>query len=574
MRVDLQLLRWFALRGAWFGPAVLTLLFLAILGAMLGLIALDARNNASLDLSSSARSARERVSLHLDSTRDYLLLLSEDMSRGVLDPKVFNERATHFVSDHPELVAITWTDEKGVVQWIAPAAPNKQLLGLSLPAEAERAWQQAQQPKVKQAYSRQFVGIQGGTVFDVHVPVRVNDHSRGTFSATFSCEGLLRHTLQREVLQKHQVQLLDSNGAVVASTPAGAPLDAGLSESVPVLGFDMQLTRYSTAYWSWGVGILTLMCTGLVVGMAWGMWALNGHIVERRRVEQELREARDGLEQRVRDRTVELIASNDKLQEESSERQRAEQRAREVQQQLAHVGRISTMGELAAGLAHELNQPLGTIASYCQGCVRLIESGTADRAELSRAMGEVASQARRASKIIQRLREFIVESTPHQTRADLNGLAREVADLMTTEIRQKQIQLRFEVDRPLPAALADQIQVQQVILNLMRNAIDSMDEANPPVRKLVVHIGLAEDPDMLEVSVSDTGGGADLDTLDHMFDAFFTTKEGGMGMGLSISRTIVEAHKGRIWATRNLDRGLTVSFTVPMANGKHHEQHA
>jgi two-component system sensor histidine kinase TtrS len=183
----------------------------------------------------------------------------------------------------------------------------------------------------------------------------------------------------------------------------------------------------------------------------------------------------------------------------------------------------------------------------------------------------VAAQANRAGRIIHRLREFVLDSKPQLVRSDVNGLLKEVLDLVEPEARKARVDLSLELSPQLPPAMADGIQVQQVVLNLMRNSIEAMTEVPEPQRRMSVKTESVNGH--VEVSVADSGPGCSAETLQHMFDAFFTTKQSGMGMGLSISRTIVEAHGGRLWATANGQRGLTVRFSLPAAHvqGEDHE---
>ena len=304
--------------------------------------------------------------------------------------------------------------------------------------------------------------------------------------------------------------------------------------------------------------------------MAWGMWSLNRQIARRGRAEESLRQARDELAQRVRERTADLEEANTKLQEEIVERQRAEQEARQHHAELAHVARVSTMGEMAAGLAHELNQPLGAIASFADGGMRIIEGGSPNVGDLGMAMEEISEQAHRAGRIIHRLRAFVTRSELQTTAADVRQLTAEVVDLLAMDIRHNQIDFHLDVPREIGPVRVDRIQVQQVILNLMRNAIEAMEKTDPSDRRLVVR---AERPDdgMVEIAVADTGPACPDETLDKIFDAFFTTKASGIGMGLSISRSIIEAHGGRLWVTPNADGGLTFRFTLPRDCGEAHD---
>ena len=177
-------------------------------------------------------------------------------------------------------------------------------------------------------------------------------------------------------------------------------------------------------------------------------------------------------------------------------------------------------------------------------------------------MDDVSEQAKRAGRIIHRLRAFVAKSAPRRGPANIRVLCREVGDLLAMDIRQNQVEFRLEVPEDLPAVSVDRVQIQQVILNLMRNAIEAMAGDAAHRRCLKVH-GAVAAGSMIEIAVSDTGPACQPEVLDRLFEAFYTTKDAGIGMGLSISRSIVEAHQGRLWAERNPDRGLTFRLALP-----------
>ncbi|QNN23420.1 PAS domain S-box protein [Planctomycetales bacterium ZRK34] len=284
----------------------------------------------------------------------------------------------------------------------------------------------------------------------------------------------------------------------------------------------------------------------------------------------ELKEARDRLEQRVEERTADLKLAMRKLQAETAQRRAAQDRAMQLQSQLAHVGRLTTVGEMASGLAHELNQPLGAIVNYLRGCIKMIESGATDCQTLSDPIAHAAAQAERAGQIIRRLREFVAKGTPQQTPEPVHGLITEMAELLAIEAREASVQIRFDLPTDLPDVLADRIQVQQVLLNLMRNGIEAMEKTPVEERQLDVAARVLT-PNLIELSVTDHGCGCEAEALAQVFDPFFTTKSSGMGMGLAISRSIIEAHSGRLIVEDNTDgRGLTFRFTLPTVNLKDH----
>ncbi|HKQ49772.1 MAG TPA: PAS domain S-box protein [Phycisphaerae bacterium] len=248
------------------------------------------------------------------------------------------------------------------------------------------------------------------------------------------------------------------------------------------------------------------------------------------------------------------------------ERASAEERARHQLAQLAHVSRLATMGEMASGLAHELNQPLCAIVNFAEACVELVQSDHADPAELQRAFSDVAKQAERAGEVIRRLREFVRRRTPERQPIDPNDIVREVLALTQPEARRDEIQVRLKLaSRPL-SVMADPIQLQQVMVNLVRNACDAMRQSPP--NKRVLTIQTAQQKDLVEVQVSDSGAGVPEPLREKLFEPFFSTKHEGLGLGLSISRSILEVHSGRIWATPNGARGTTFHFTLPSLRRK------
>ncbi|HYC21364.1 MAG TPA: PAS domain S-box protein [Candidatus Bathyarchaeia archaeon] len=244
-----------------------------------------------------------------------------------------------------------------------------------------------------------------------------------------------------------------------------------------------------------------------------------------------------------------------------TELKQAEQQAREHRTQLAHVLRLGTMGEMASGLAHEINQPLGAIANYARGCVRRLRAGSGDQTELLRAVDEIAREALRAGEIIRRLRELVRKESPRQEPVDVNRLVREAVDIIEPEARRAGISLRLAAAPDLPRVACDGIQIEQVILNLLLNGVDALEAAGNGERTLEIET-VASLAGAVEVAVSDNGVGLPAPPVD-VFAPFFSTKTGGLGMGLSISRSIIEAHGGRLWATANYERGSTFRFTLP-----------
>jgi two-component system sensor kinase FixL len=246
-----------------------------------------------------------------------------------------------------------------------------------------------------------------------------------------------------------------------------------------------------------------------------------------------------------------------------TEHQQTQARLQELQSELVHISRLSAMGEMASALAHELNQPLAAISNYMKGSRRLLADSTdPNAAKIESAMDRAAEQAHRAGQIIRRLRDFVSRGESEKRVESLSKLIEEAGALGLAGARDQNIQLRFNLNPDFDLVLVDRVQIQQVLVNLFRNALEAM--AQFPRRELVVSNAAVAD-DMIEVSVSDTGSGLQDDVKASLFQTFFTTKETGMGVGLSISRSIIEAHGGRMWAESNASGGATFRFTLPAA---------
>ena len=241
-------------------------------------------------------------------------------------------------------------------------------------------------------------------------------------------------------------------------------------------------------------------------------------------------------------------------------RQMTDARLQELQSELVHISRLSTMGNMASALAHELNQPLSAIANYLKGSRRLIDQGDANPDRLRDVLDKAADQALRAGEIIRRLRDFVAHGATDRRREPLAKLIEEASALAMLGARERGVRLRLDFGRETEFVLADRVEIQQVLVNLARNAIEAMAESDP--RDLV--ISTRRRGDMAVVSVSDTGSGLADEILGNLFKPFVTTKGQGMGVGLSISRTIVEAHGGEIWADNAAAGGAVFTFTLPL----------
>jgi PAS domain S-box-containing protein len=246
-----------------------------------------------------------------------------------------------------------------------------------------------------------------------------------------------------------------------------------------------------------------------------------------------------------------------------TERKRSEEALQRAHTELAHVTRVTTLGELAASIAHEVNQPLAAIVADANACLNWL-AGTDPRLDKAReALVAIANEGERAAEVVQRIRQLAKKTPPRKTSVELNHIIQDVVGLLRAELRRHHVTLTLDLASELPLVLGDRIQLQQVLLNLTMNAIDAMATVADRSRDLVIRASQS-DRDHVIIAVQDTGVGIAANDLDHVFSAFFTTKPGGMGMGLSISRSIIESHGGRLWATPNPKHGATFHFAVPV----------
>jgi PAS domain S-box-containing protein len=246
-----------------------------------------------------------------------------------------------------------------------------------------------------------------------------------------------------------------------------------------------------------------------------------------------------------------------------TDRKRAEEEARRRCDELAHVSRLAMMGEMASGLAHELNQPLSAILYYARGSLRRLRSGAWGLAEIRRVMDKVAAQAERAAEFMARLRAFVRKGGLRLSPIDLNLTVREAVGFIEHEAHETGVIVELQLSKSLPRVLADAIQIEQVILNLARNGIEAMHTTEAGKRRLAIRTARLSD-DRVVCAICDVGPGSADQNIEQWFDAFFTTKPDGMGMGLPISRSIVETHGGRLWVTPNPSGGTITQFTLPV----------
>jgi PAS domain S-box-containing protein len=245
-----------------------------------------------------------------------------------------------------------------------------------------------------------------------------------------------------------------------------------------------------------------------------------------------------------------------------TDRKRAERAYTQVQMELIHANRIATMGQLSASIAHEISQPLGAALSYANAASHWLAAQPPNLEEVRRDLGFIVQSGVRASEVIDRIRALVKKAPPRKDRLEINEAILQVIALAQNEMASKGISLRTQLAEALPATQGDRVQLQQVILNLLINAIEAMSEMSEGPRELLISTAKTDSEGVL-VAVRDSGPGLAPESVDRLFESFYTTKPGGLGLGLSICRSIIEAHQGRLWATANSPRGAVFQFTLP-----------
>jgi len=256
---------------------------------------------------------------------------------------------------------------------------------------------------------------------------------------------------------------------------------------------------------------------------------------------------------------------------------RAMARRRQVENELRlhmlekeRASRLAMLGRISSEIAHELHQPLSAILSYADSCLRLLKRGETQPDRLNRILGKISDQANRAGQVVRRVGNFTRSHEMQRVSLDLNALIDETLNLAELNTRKYRVKTGKALTRPLPPVFADHLLIQQVLLNLVRNACEAMEGIEPRKRRLTIGTDRG-DNDCVRVSVYDQGPGLAPDELKHMFDAFFSLKKEGVGLGLSVSRSIIENHGGRLWAEKLAETGMAVCFTLPIAEGVYHE---
>ncbi|MDG1958351.1 MAG: ATP-binding protein [Candidatus Binatia bacterium] len=276
--------------------------------------------------------------------------------------------------------------------------------------------------------------------------------------------------------------------------------------------------------------------------------------------------------ERFADVTVTRIDTEDggvlglEMIEDITEARRAKEQTRVHEAELAHATRLAMLGEMVAGIAHEVNQPLAAIVNYANGSTRRLQSGDVqDMRVIQDALSRIASEAMRASEIVRRLKSLARKESVQRERQPLEEIAERTLRLVESEVQAKDVTIVMDLAREIPPVLVDPIQIEQIVLNLVRNACEAMLEQSDPKR--VTIRTFREGDESVAISVADNGPGLSPALLHRVFDAFFTTKRSGLGMGLSISRSIAESHHGRLWAEENAPQGTVFTLALPIFGG-------
>jgi C4-dicarboxylate-specific signal transduction histidine kinase len=283
----------------------------------------------------------------------------------------------------------------------------------------------------------------------------------------------------------------------------------------------------------------------------------------KKQTEEALTDARDQLEYRVGERTAELRTSNEELRRSIEDVRKAQRALLHTQAELAHLSRVFTMGELTTSIAHEVNQPLTAVVTQGHACVEWLAASPPDLEEARESAQRIIQDGTRAGRILGHIRSLVKKDVPERELLSMNEVIQELTVFLRGETLNQRVTVRMDLDPDLPRVRGDRVQLQQVVLNLIMNGMEAMRSPNGGEKEIWIRTRRDQDG-KVRVVVEDIGVGLTAEIADKIFQPFFTTKEQGIGMGLSISRTIVESHAGHLWATPGVERGAVFQFTIPV----------
>ncbi len=499
-------------------PALIALL---LISATLGLFALSSSQERSETHDATigdALLARESIRFQLDREAEALQRIGADVGAGAVAPDALPARLRAFLRRAGQVDGLALVDASLASQARVQRVASRPDVVVQIPASAAAETMEAARASSRPTFTNAFQSDDGPTIA-LFVPVGDPTRERRFLVGVYSLRRLLEEMIPWNLAQDYAFTLSDVAGTVQAKRVSGG---AGRNvythqEPLELPGTTLLLGLNSIkGPPDWIANALRAGIAALVALLLWSLWALK-RAVERERVREE---------------------------------------------RLQTAARLTTMGELASSLAHELNQPLGAIASYLAGSMNLLERGDPPRAELTAALAKASAQTQRAGEVIRRVHEFVRKQEPRRVPVDVAALLEDCRALVELQARRIGVRVEMKVEAGLPAIAGDPIMLEQVILNITRNAIDAMADVEPERRRL--EIAAARDEGGLRVTVRDCGTGIAQEDSQKVFAPFYTTKAEGMGMGLSICRGIVEAHGGRLWFER-LDPGVAFHLWLPAA---------
>lgn len=464
--------------------------------------------------------AEQTIQLHLQVNQETLLLLANDLALGTLDAASFQIRTSQHIANNPELVAIFWVDEHEQIHWSAPFESNVRLPGEPLSQmQALTALRQTRESN-KAVYTPLSSSAAGDAFIEIYVPIYDQKKYRGGIGGRYSMKGILNHLIPAWFSDKYFLRLLDAKNQVISTNSPQITDKTGFHDIItldpPGQGLKLQVGAFKT-----DSGLAQTMLVALILGLSavivWSLVALRRHMIRRAQVEEKLQ----------------------------------------------NTACLITMGEMASSLAHELNQPLSAIANYSQGCVDRIMNDEVNPKDLLDVLQKIGSQADRAGNIIRHIRDFVSKRENQRHLCKINDIITDVISFADIEARAQGIKIVFKTESDLPPLSIDRIMIEQVILNLIKNGVESMQHTELHKRELSLNVKKSENV-FIEVAIGDRGHGIMPESLDKLFLPFYTTKPNGMGMGLSICRSIIEFHQGRLWIEPNPGGGSLFKFILPV----------